>query len=533
MIYIFITFLILLLFTINPKYLGKFKFLALQNVLSKSTTQTIQHGLFLVFILWLLYCLFEKEFQSYFQLNTKENFTNPSSEYINQLSEMGMFLTGSGTDPHTGFSYNTNPDIIDSSGKSIPEAMFLFYKEEDAKANIKEGAYINSGFNNFNNIPGVKWFTPNTRDIKGFDTDPKQLSNYIAHLTPNPTEPKPVTTTEPKPVTTTEPKPVTTTEPKPVTTTEPKPVTTTEPKPVTPTEPKPVTPDDLPKIPSKQDKSSSDEFRPVQPSIVQGLDPKTVVGSPIYYEPGTTMYNGLGYSPSYSEMIYLNNHVFKSEPKKVVEANVKGFCNQSDNIMNNINEKCNALPSDVCASTECCVLFGGEKCVEGDENGPKNKAVYSDTSIKNRDVYYYQGDCYGNCQKGPRYVPPKQPETKPKPPTPAMISPAPSPAMISPAPSSAILNPSPSPAMISPAPSSAILNPSPSQAEIQPVPNQNSQDLPNKLVPPPQTAQPQLLPEIPTQTMSIPGQNPETLPNANSIINTIEKDFNSMVQSLE
>jgi hypothetical protein len=201
MIYIFITFLILLLFTINPKYLGKFKFLALQNVLSKSTTQTIQHGLFLVFILWLLYCLFEKEIQSYFQLNTKENFTNPSSEYINQLSEMGMFLTGSGTDPHTGFSYNTNPEIIDSSGKSIPQAMFLFYKEEDAKANIKEGAYINSGFNNFNNIPGVKWFTPNTRDIKGFDTDPKQLSNYIAHLTPNPTETKPVTTTEPKPVT--------------------------------------------------------------------------------------------------------------------------------------------------------------------------------------------------------------------------------------------------------------------------------------------------------------------------------------------
>jgi hypothetical protein len=198
------------------------------------------------------------------------------------------------------------------------------------------------------------------------------------------------------------------------------------------------------KFHQKQDKSSSDEFRPViQPSIVQGLDPKTVVGSPVYYEPGTIIYNGLGYSPSYSEMVYLNNHVFKSEPKKVVEANVKGFCNQSDNIMNNINEKCNALPSDVCASTECCVLFGGEKCVEGDENGPKNKAVYSDTSIKNRDVYYYQGDCYGNCQKGPRYVPPKQPETKPKPPTPEMISPAPSSAMISPAPSSAMISPAP------------------------------------------------------------------------------------------
>ena len=393
MIYILITFLILLLFTINPKYLGKFKFLALQNVLSKSITQTIQHGLFLVFILWLLYCLFEKEIQSYFQLNEKENFTE---EKLDQTNEMA------------------NKDV-----------------------------------------------------------DSKQ-----------------------------------------------------------------VTPDDLPKIPSKQDKSSSDEFRPMQPSIVKGLDPKNVVGSPVYYEPGTIMYNGLGYSPSYSEMVYLNNRVFKSEPKKVVEANVKGFCNQSDNIMNNINEKCNALPSDVCASTECCVLFGGEKCVEGDENGPKNKAVYSDTSIKNRDVYYYQGDCYGNCQKCPRYVPPKQPETKPKPPTPEMISPAPNPEMISPAPNPEMISPAPSPEMISPAPSPEMISPAPDSADIQPTLTQNVQNLPKKITPTPpknaQTIQTQQLPDInDIPTMSIPGQNPVTQPNTNSIANTGEQDLNTMVQSLE
>ena len=172
--------------------------------------------------------------------------------------------------------------------------------------------------------------------------------------------------------------------------------------------------------------------------------------------------------------------------------------------MNNINEKCNTIPTDVCATTECCVLFGGEKCVEGDENGPKSKMVYSDTSIKNRDVYYYQGDCYGNCQKGPRYVPPKQPENK-------KISPA------------------PAPAMISPAPSSAVLNPTPSSEDIQPVPTQNAQDLPNKLAPtPPTPPQTQQLPEIPTQTMSIPGQNPQILPNAKSITNTANKHLNRM-----
>ena len=96
-------------------------------------------------------------------------------------------------------------------------------------------------------------------------------------------------------------------------------------------------------------------------------------------------------------MMYLNNHVYKSTPETINQSGIKGFCNHSDNIMNNIDEKCKTLPNDVCAATECCVLFGGEKCVEGDNNGPKNKMVYSNTSIKNRDVYYYQGDCYGNC----------------------------------------------------------------------------------------------------------------------------------------
>ena len=158
-----------------------------------------------------------------------------------------------------------------------------------------------------------------------------------------------------------------------------------------------ISPDAAVPISPEQDKSGSDEFRPIQPTIIQGLEPNKVTGDPVYYKPGTVKYKGLGYSPSYSEMIYLNNHVYKSTPETINQSLVKGFCNQSDNIMNKIDEKCSLLEPDVCASTECCVLFGGQKCVEGDNNGPKNKMVYSDTTIKNRDVYYYQGDCYGNC----------------------------------------------------------------------------------------------------------------------------------------
>ena len=32
------------------------------------------------------------------------------------------------------------------------------------------------------------------------------------------------------------------------------------------------------------------------------------------------------------------------------------------------------------------------------ENGPTNPANYSDHTLKNKDFYYYQGKCYGNCK---------------------------------------------------------------------------------------------------------------------------------------
>ena len=134
------------------------------------------------------------------------------------------------------------------------------------------------------------------------------------------------------------------------------------------------------------------------PELTKGLTTDKVTPKPIFYEPGTVKYNGLGYVPSYSEMVYLNNYPFESKPQELHEGNPHGFCNTKDNVLNNIEEKCNGLPTNVCSTTDCCILIGGTKCVEGDENGPKNKVIYSDTSIKNRDVYYYKGECYGNCK---------------------------------------------------------------------------------------------------------------------------------------
>ena len=98
-------------------------------------------------------------------------------------------------------------------------------------------------------------------------------------------------------------------------------------------------------------------------------------------------------------MLYLNNYPFEPKSAPIPDYNIKGFCEDSGNLTQTIDDRCQELPGDVCASTQCCVLVGGEKCVQGDSNGPTKKSVYSDTSIKNKDAYYYMGKCYGNCEE--------------------------------------------------------------------------------------------------------------------------------------
>ena len=62
-------------------------------------------------------------------------------------------------------------------------------------------------------------------------------------------------------------------------------------------------------------------------------------------------------------------------------------------------EECGKLEKDACASTSCCVLLGGSRCVGGNEKGPTMKANYGDITIINRDHYFYKGKCYGNCPR--------------------------------------------------------------------------------------------------------------------------------------
>jgi hypothetical protein len=118
-----------------------------------------------------------------------------------------------------------------------------------------------------------------------------------------------------------------------------------------------------------------------------------------YYTPGSYPFGPSNYVPNYEDSIYLSKSTGMSELMPLYNtASMKGgFCTQNKDFPNVLEANCNALDVNTCGSTSCCVLFGGTKCVAGGVRGPTLPANYSDIFVKNKDVYYYQGKCYGNC----------------------------------------------------------------------------------------------------------------------------------------
>lgn len=123
----------------------------------------------------------------------------------------------------------------------------------------------------------------------------------------------------------------------------------------------------------------------------------------VYYKPGQYPYGSQNYVPTYEDYVYLTYADGKKAPQmtmaKYVDASAAkgGFCETTKHSAIEREAQCNALSGNVCASTSCCVLLGGEKCVAGGEIGPNNKENYGDLFIKNKDFYYYNSKCYGNC----------------------------------------------------------------------------------------------------------------------------------------
>jgi hypothetical protein len=121
--------------------------------------------------------------------------------------------------------------------------------------------------------------------------------------------------------------------------------------------------------------------------------------SPIYNQSGTYKIDSIGYVPNYANSLYLSTTTGLSQTSPIKDAPYLfgGFCKEQSWNKQLVDDKCRKLDKDVCASTDCCVLLGGEKCFAGNEQGPSIRNSYSDFTIVNRDFYYYNGKCYGNC----------------------------------------------------------------------------------------------------------------------------------------
>jgi hypothetical protein len=119
----------------------------------------------------------------------------------------------------------------------------------------------------------------------------------------------------------------------------------------------------------------------------------------VYYQPKDFVYGSLSYVPNYQDSVYLSRTSNMNIEKPVVRTNSVqgGICNFYAKNPDQLETACNEIDEKVCASTSCCVLLGGAKCVSGNASGPTMKSNYSDTKISNRDYYYYQSKCYGNC----------------------------------------------------------------------------------------------------------------------------------------
>jgi hypothetical protein len=124
----------------------------------------------------------------------------------------------------------------------------------------------------------------------------------------------------------------------------------------------------------------------------------SIQGDITYFQPSTFKYGISTYVPTYEDSVYLSrtSHMptmaeYRSAVKTV------GFCEENKDSPAKIEEKCSALSAETCASTSCCVLLGGAKCVAGNQNGPTLKQNYGDVFLRNKDYYTHLGECYGNC----------------------------------------------------------------------------------------------------------------------------------------
>jgi len=122
---------------------------------------------------------------------------------------------------------------------------------------------------------------------------------------------------------------------------------------------------------------------------------------PTYYQPGSFQFSSSNFVPNYEDSVYLSMstglYTVANVLPSATSSAMGGFCNAYIKSPTELEQKCLKTDVNTCASTNCCVLLGGAKCVSGNASGPTMKANYSDKTIPSRDFYFFNGKCYGNC----------------------------------------------------------------------------------------------------------------------------------------
>jgi hypothetical protein len=121
-------------------------------------------------------------------------------------------------------------------------------------------------------------------------------------------------------------------------------------------------------------------------------------GTVTYYQPGSFPFGGSTYIPNYEDSVYMSRSTqLATTSPYTPSSGALGACDAYQNLPAQQEEYCRTLDAETCSSTSCCVLLGGAKCVAGNETGPLYKNNYGDYLLRNKDAYYYNGKCYGNC----------------------------------------------------------------------------------------------------------------------------------------
>ncbi len=121
---------------------------------------------------------------------------------------------------------------------------------------------------------------------------------------------------------------------------------------------------------------------------------------PTYYQPGSYKFGSATYVPSYEDSVYLSKTTGQSSTSSYLDpaTMMGGACSYYKDQPEKLEEMCLAIDKNNCGAMSCCVLLGGSKCVSGSALGPHNKLNYGDITLRDKDYYYHDGKCYGNCK---------------------------------------------------------------------------------------------------------------------------------------